>query len=127
MTTSGNTFPTRLRRIDQLSRPLHYYLTDDDNCLYLWEYTARQDYLYSDTNNLISNFKKDIAYKDNPPVWRHKEMAIQTVAEEFRIALGESALDHFTFVPVPPSKAQDHPEYDDRMLRMLQAMRKEPL
>jgi len=27
-----------------------------------------------------------------------------------------------TFVPVPPSKAKDHPEYDDRMTRVLKKL-----
>jgi len=35
-------------------------------------------------------------------------------------------LDNLTFVPIPPSKAKEHPLYDDRMTRMLHQIRPTP-
>ena len=58
--------------------------------------------------------------------WRYKEQAIETLARAFRHALGPEALDRLTFVPLPPSKARGDPLYDDRLTRMLRAIRPVP-
>ena len=58
--TSSATFPNRLTKIDDLTRPDHAHLTADDACYFIGEYTARQGYSYSPTNNLILNFKKSV-------------------------------------------------------------------
>ena len=58
--------------------------------------------------------------------WHYKRSAIRTAAEEFRLALHPEALDSLTFVPIPPSKAKADPLYDDRLIRMLNAIRPEP-
>ena len=126
MTTSGSTFPQRLTRIDDLTRPDHTYLSSDDDCYFLGVYTARGGYAFSVTNNLINNSKKSMEYKDNPSVWRHKERAIIEVAEAFRLALLDPAPEMLTFVPIPPSKAKNDPGYDDRVVRMLLAIRAQP-
>lgn len=54
--------------------------------------------------------------------WRHKEHAIERAATIFSSAFKSEAFSQATFVPVPPSKAKDHPEYDDRMVRLLQSI-----
>ena len=58
--TSGNIFPRRLTKIDELTRPDHWYLDENDPCFFLGEYTARMGFVYSETNNLILNFKKSM-------------------------------------------------------------------
>ena len=119
--TSAGTFPHRLTRIDDLTRPDHWYLTPDDACFFLGEYTARQGFAYSETNRLIINLKKPINRRGRPE-WRYKEQAIQEAAVAFGNALGPIGFERLTFVPIPPSKAKDHPLYDDRLPRMLHAM-----
>ena len=111
--TSGGTFPNRLTEVDDLTRPDHSYLTEDDHCYFIGEYTARQGFAYSATNSLILNFKKTLDRRGRPE-WRYKERALQTAAAAFRRALNPEALDRLTFVPVPPSKAKGDPLYDDR-------------
>ena len=123
--TSDGTFPRRLTKIDDLIRPDHSYLTDADACYFIGEYTAYRGYAYSATNSLIFNFKKTMD-RDGRPEWRYKEQAIQRAAAAFRMALNPEALDRLTFVPVPPSKAKGDPLYDDRLIRMLQAIRPRP-
>ena len=54
--TSGSTFPQRLTKIDDLALPDHYYLTAEDDCYFLGEYTARKGYAFSPTNQLVLNF-----------------------------------------------------------------------
>ena len=119
--TSGATFPRRFFRVDELAMPDHPYLSEDDVCYYIGEYTAKKRYSYSATNGLISNFKKEMNRKGMPQ-WRYKGEAIQQVASTFREALGEVALKGLTFVPVPPSESKDEPMHDDRLTQMLRAV-----
>ena len=119
--TSSNTFPQKWTKIDDLLRNDHSYLTADDHCFFLGEYTARRGYSYSTTNNVILNFKKSVDRKGRPE-WRYKEAAIRDVAAAFSSALGND-IDNFTYVPTPPSKARDDDLYDDRLVQMLRQMR----
>lgn len=111
----------RLTEIDDLIRRDHYYLDDNDKCYFLGEYTARRGYSYSDTNQLIYNFKKS-PLKKGMKDWHHKERAIETIARTFTKTIKAQSLRSATLVPIPPSKAKSHPEYDDRLLQVLHSM-----
>ena len=76
--TSDVAFPGRFTEIDELTRPDHSWLTDDDRCYFLGEYTARQGYSYSPTNNLILNFKKEMDRREKP------ELAVQGAGDSTR-------------------------------------------
>lgn len=123
--TSEPTLPHLLTQIDALTRPDHGYLATADDCYFLGEYTARQGFGFSPMNRMIFNFKKSVA-KLGTPEWRYKEQALQQAAAAFRQALGEEWLDAATLIPIPPSKAKTDPLYDDRLLRLLQAIRSQP-
>lgn len=123
--TSASSFAHRFTRIDDLTWSDHWHLAEDDMCYFIGEYTARQGYAYSDTNNLILNFKKSVDRRGKPE-WRHKENAILQAAEAFRRALNPEALERLTFVPMPPSKVRNDPLHDDRLTRMLCAIRPQP-
>ena len=125
MMISNSTFPQRFTEVDDLTRQDHYYLTSDDACYFIGEYTARRGYAYSATNQLILNFKKPMDRHERPEWW-YKEQAIRQAADAFRAALDSDALDRLTFVPIPPSKAKDASLHDDRLTRMLRAIRPEP-
>ena len=118
--TSAVAFPDRFTEIDELTRPDHSWLTDEDRCYFLGEYTARQGYAHSPTNDLILNLKKPPARRGRPE-WRYKERAVQGAAAAFRQALG-AAPARMTFVPVPPSKTRADPLYDDRIPWMLRTI-----
>lgn len=119
--TSGSTFPGRLTKIDDLTRPDHSYLTAADPCYFLGEYTARKGYAFSSTNHLIFNLKKSMDRRGRSE-WPYKAQAIQRVAEALRSALNDKARQTLTFVPVPPSKAKTDPLYDDRLLQVLRSV-----
>lgn len=123
--TSSATFPNRFTKVDDLIRPDHSYLTEDDDCYFLGEYTARGGFAYSTTNSLILNFKKGLDRRGRPE-WRYKGRAIRAAAAAFRSALNPEALDVLTFVPIPPSKARGHPLHDDRLTQMLHDIRRDP-
>lgn len=72
-------------------------------------------YGYKD-NGVISNLKKSPLRPAAELRW--KEAEIQKCAQKFRDSLSPAWLDGSVLVPVPGSKTADHPEYDDRMLRL---------
>jgi hypothetical protein len=116
--------PVRLIRVDALilDNQDHYYLDRDDQCYFIGEYTARRGYKFSGTNQLISNLKKSPQFRGTNQ-WYWKEQAIVQAGRLLRTVLtvgqNEDLLRETTLVPVPPSKAQGDPLYDDRMLRVL--------
>ena len=116
--------PLRLSRIDDLSRPDHYFIEPDDDCLYLGEYNARKGYQFSATNNLIFNLKKPMDRRGQPG-WPYKRQAIESAGRQMREALdalNPRWLSMATLVPMPPSKVKSDAMYDDRMLQMLQVI-----
>ena len=122
MATSKRSFPQHATTIDELTRSDHIYLDDDDLCLFIGEYTSSAGYQHSATNQLIFNLKKDMNRR-NKPDWHYKGAAIRKVAQTIEKVLKESTLNEFTFVPIPPSKVRGDPDHDDRMLRMVRAIR----
>ena len=116
--------PNRLTKIDDLTRPNHYFLDDDDECYYLGEYTAGEGYKHSETNQLIYNLKKPLKYRNQSP-WKYKIDAINEVGAAFRKSIKQDTLvNNCTLVPIPPSKKKSDPEYDDRIVQILYAMDK---
>ncbi len=119
--TSGQGFPQRLTKIDELTRPDHYYLAATDECYFIGEYSARKGFAVSATNNLILNLKKGMDRRGRPE-WSHKARAIEAAATALRASLSDNARTMLTFVPVPPSKAKGDPLYDDRLVQVLRAI-----
>ena len=124
MATSGKGFPRRATAVDELTRPDHHYLTKVDRCAFIGECTARRGYQHSATNQLILNLKKGMERRGRSD-WRYKQTAIEQAGRAFEAVLSERALNEFTFVPMPPSKARDDPAHDDRMVRVVRAIRPE--
>jgi predicted amidophosphoribosyltransferase len=107
----------KLSRIDGLTLVDHYYLTAEDECYFLREYTPRQGFSYSDTNNLIHNLKKSMDRRGQPG-WIYKEQAIRQVAQELRAAWNPQSLRDAAVVPVPPHTNKADPLYDDRVTQI---------
>jgi hypothetical protein len=113
-------FPSRLTKIDELTRGDHTFLEAGDECLFFGDYSARRGFAHSATNGVISNFKRPVKYRGTPS-WKYKVQAIKAVAQAFSANIG-NAFGSLTLVPVPPSKLKTDPEYDDRMMCMLRAL-----
>ena len=111
----------RLTRIDELHLADFAHLRADDDCYYLGEYTVRQGYQFSQTNNLVINLKKGPEHRDTQ-AWKYKLRAIRTCAKAFLDGVRHDWLSSVTLVPLPPSKVKSHPEYDDRILQILRAL-----
>ncbi len=115
----------RLSLIDDSNRDDHFYLTAADTCLYLFEYTSQRGYSFSQTNNLISNLKKKPSQAGSPG-YHYKARAIAGCARALGATLNPAWLQSATLVPVPGSKARDHPDHDDRVERICRQMRAPP-
>lgn len=113
----------QFQRIDAITIRRHYNLTSSDVCLYLGDCPIPLDFRASPISNLIANFKKQPSKKDTP-AWRYKEQAIETIATHLANDLGADLVKSLTWVPVPPSKTKNHPEYDDRLMAVLEALSK---
>ena len=111
----------KLSRIEGVFLSDHSSLEPDDYCYFLGEYTSGRSYEYGRTNSLISNFKKSPDKKGGSE-WQYKEEAIRKIAEAFRKSLPSAWLRKVTLVPIPPSKTQKNPLYDDRMTRTLEML-----
>jgi hypothetical protein len=102
------------------TRALHVYLTADDDCYYFVEFIKGAGY-GPPGNSFINNLKKQPS-KRNTWEWPHKVRAIRTASRTLLRELPPDWLSDSTFVPVPPSKARGHAEYDDRMLQVLRGL-----
>lgn len=107
-----------LLQIDDTTRADHYFLRPDDFCWYCGDYTARGGFGCSPINDLVSNFKKSVL-KRGLPEYQYKERAIARVGRDFANSFVPDAFRQGTFVPIPPSKARNHAEFDDRIMRTL--------
>lgn len=115
--------PDRLTRIDETSRDQHHFLTADDRCFFFGDFYAGKGYSGGSTNQLITNFKRSPSEINASPKARqflhYKNAAIGEVAAALRKVFAPAHVEPRTFVPLPSSKASDHPDYCDRLLRSL--------
>lgn len=115
--TSDSSWSNKARKITELERPDHVFLSEDDDCYYFGDYTPRKGYAHSATNQFILNLKKPVRHRGEY-AWRYKERAIRTGGQLLAATLNRELLNQFVIVPIPPSKPPTHPEYDDRMSRI---------
>jgi len=110
----------RWTKIDEITRPDHFYLEEADQCFHLRDYFSRQGYQRGDTNQLIFNFKiPPTVVAANPKRGYWKEQAIARVAADLRGSISRELIEKVTWVPVPPSSVVADPDYDDRLVRTL--------
>ncbi len=89
-------------------------MDENDECHFLYEYTAGLGWRGGDTNQLIHNLQK----KRNDGGYHHKALAIARCARDLSAVIGAEWLAQATLVPIPPSKIKTDPLYDDRMLQV---------
>lgn len=112
--------PVRFTKIDELNRHEHRFLVPGDDCSFLGEYTARAGYNHSETNDKIISLKmKPDAIRQKPYRGKHKDRAISFWAEKLSAALPFADASQAVWVPIPGSCPREHPDYDDRLIRVL--------
>lgn len=109
-------------KVDDLILGDHHALTAEDNCIFMREYNAGAGY-EGETNSLIMNLKKKPSERQTKGGWHYKGRAIKQFSKELATSLNPKWLDEATLVPIPGSKAPDHPDYDDRMEQICKGIR----
>lgn len=104
----------KLTRIDGSNLSDHTFLTEDDECYFLLEYTPGKSYAYGKTNSLISNLKKKPS-RSSAAELRYKRAAIDECSGHFSRTINMKWLADATLVPIPPSKIDGHADYDNRI------------
>ena len=115
--------PSRFQKIDEAIIGDHAHLTEADSCYFLCEYTSNRDYKFGKVNQLISNLKKPPS-RSLLQEYRYKHQAMGMCVQGLSDAINDDWLRTGTLVPIPPSKAKSHPDYDDRMLQICKAIKK---
>ncbi len=86
------------------------------------EYFAGRGYQGGGTNQLIFNYKclpsKAAAHAGRKG---YKDRAVAEIAAGLRTVISAEDLTKITWVPIPPSKAVGHAEYDDRLVLTLES------
>ncbi len=113
----------RLLRIDETTISDHPLLRPDDECYHFLEFTSGTGYAGGRGNQLIANLKKSPLRRGRLE-YRYKDRAILECSAWLCDAVSDVWLRAGTLVPIAPSKAMDHPEYDDRMVLVLNSIRK---
>jgi hypothetical protein len=110
---------TSLVRIDDITLGDHSKLTSEDCCYFLTTYTAGKKSGHSLGNRLIINSKKTLDRRGLSD-WPYKGRAMNEISSILKTAL-PSVVDFAktTFVPIPPSKIQTNPLYDDRIEKII--------
>lgn len=112
-------------KIDESNVKDHHYLAlPEDECFYLKEYKSGVGYKGGDTNSLILNFKKELVEIGSPQFY-YREKAKEDITSMLVDALSKNKnIKHYTFVPIPPSKAKTDPLYEPRLLFLLRRVSK---
>lgn len=112
----------KLSRIDGSNIADHARLNAEDECYFWREYTSGRNYTVGPGNDLISNLKKKPSSSSSGELY-HKNRVIGECSAFFRSAIRSAWLDDAMLVPIPGSKAKDHPDFDDRMVRIIDGIR----
>jgi hypothetical protein len=110
----------KMKAFDDETRLIHHHLSGEDDCYYFVEFVRGAGY-GPPGNSFINNLKKKPS-KRGTWEWQHKLRAISDAAYALKRELPKNWMAKSTFVPIPPSKATNHPEYDDRMTKVLEQL-----
>jgi len=109
--------PLQIIQLDEIEISQHVDLDPNDHCFYWRKYTTKKGYAFGETNQLIKNFGIPVTATHR---LSHKQKAIEQIAKEFtQIATKDSTYQDYTFIPIPTSKGRYNPDYDDRLLKLL--------
>ncbi|MCF7558930.1 hypothetical protein [Pseudomonas petrae] len=112
-----------MTRYTKLDNDEYKWLVDDDLCYHYGEYTSGGGFQVSVTNQQIWNLKNKPTSSEAQLYYKGKAIEYWARMISETVDLDASAKDT-TFVPMPCSKPNGHPEYDDRMLRILNSLRR---
>ena len=96
----------------ELEKPhSHYYISDDDFCIYAREYISHAGYQGGQTNRYITNFKKSPDKRETVQ-WGYRKQAIEAFSKEARLLF--KPYSQAAITAIPSSTAKNDSEYDNR-------------
>lgn len=110
--------------IDESNRSEHWYLGGEDDCYFIWERMSglKSGWDHYPANNFIANLQIPVTTRyENPERFKYKAPAIGHAA----LAVGKVRSELYAqsvFVPMPPSTIKGEAGYDDRLVRVLNAV-----
>jgi hypothetical protein len=110
----------RLQKIDGTNRRDHFYLREEDDCYFVYEYNAHAGWQGGATNQLIHNLQK----KRGAGGYHYKAPAIAECARTLSDVINADWLANSCLVPIPPSRIKTDADYDDRICRVCNEIRK---
>lgn len=90
------------------------YLDNSDNCYYAYDYVSGGTFKDGPGNDLIKNFQKSVSVKGTNQ-WKYKLGAIDKVGRIIAATFADVA----HIAPMPTSKTEGCPDYDDRLIQAL--------
>ncbi len=109
----------RFREIDSSNIADYDFLRNDDKCLFLFEYTSGSHFSGGQTNQLIADLSISPKHRFKP-AYARKQEALRKCSAYLHNAINWAEIGRMTFVPVPPAREADDPDYDDYITRMCQ-------
>lgn len=98
----------------------HVLLESTDHCAYLADYEPGPEALKAGFSQMMWHFKcRPSLARGDPRLALRKERALRIMAGWLRQALGRETVESWTWVPIPPSRHRDDPDFDDRLTRTL--------
>ncbi|WP_271895428.1 phosphoribosyltransferase [Candidatus Phyllobacterium onerii] len=99
----------------------HRFITSDDECYFLGEYTARKGFSHSETNDKIISLKmKPSIQYSSPARFKYKRRAIEYWGRMLAGALPVDEAQKAIWVPIPGSCPIGDPEFDDRLVQIIE-------
>ena len=115
----------RLTKFDETNSDIQRFIGTDEECYFIGDYTMGEGWNYSE-NNSFNSFISNLKKSPNVPEIQlhHKYRAIQGAIRCLSNVLDLSIfVNDFTLVPIPSSKADDDPNYDNRLMQILEGLR----
>lgn len=107
-----------LQAVSDFQRGEHYHLDSNDECFFFGEWGS-SDHDWTPTKSLISNLKKRVGDGG----YQYKSVAIKKAADLLEKSINLKSFAEITLIPIPPSKAPNSPDYDDRVWNILEALK----
>jgi len=109
-----------LNRLEVAQVRDHTFIGANDAIFFLGEYLSGMGFGASSMNSHIVNIKrKPSECAARAEFGYYKDKSIKEIARRLTDAVNPMLLEGVSFVPVPPSRGKQDPEYDDRLVRIL--------
>lgn len=106
--------------LDEKDIHQHSFIQKEDNIIYLGLYYSGEGYR-GEGNSLILNLKKPVDRRGSDE-WQYKQDAINFVAQKITEVMDDvsSEKGRWYWIPIPPSKLEGNPMFDDRINQILE-------